>query len=98
MTEDGLRATKENGGHPAAMRAHQAVPDGVDATVHDIKAAPSGSSLDLSVGHAERDQLPTRDHAMLSLRQPGNVLIPHRTMTRAPFSRYRRPNGARFCL
>jgi hypothetical protein len=54
--------------------------DGVDARVHDEEVSSGEPDFDRSLGHPERRELATRDHAVLPRRQLGDLCVESRCL------------------
>jgi hypothetical protein len=89
VTQNGSRTGKEDSRHPAATLIQVLAADGVDTAVNRVKPASTDSVGYGVPGIASLDQLPARDHAVLSANKlPDssvhllNALAAHRRLDR----------------
>ncbi|HEX4691574.1 MAG TPA: hypothetical protein VH276_12845 [Solirubrobacteraceae bacterium] len=65
----------QQGGEVPPARAHETVPDGIDALVDPIQPTPSDAHVDRRAAEAEPEQLLARDDAALSCGELGDPVI-----------------------
>ena len=73
VTEDAAR--RERSRHPVALGPEHGVPHGVNPAMKAMKAAGCEPAVDRVVTQAERDELPSRDDAVLPAREPGDSQV-----------------------
>lgn len=76
VTQSRVRPAGENSRRPPSPAADPADADHVDAAMDLVQRAAPQSTPDRIAGHAERQQLPSRHHPMLPLRQGSNRGLP----------------------
>jgi hypothetical protein len=68
-------AAREHGSHPATRPGQPPLTDRVDASMDAVKIPAADSTVDISPTDAGRDQLRSRHHTMLRLRQASQQSI-----------------------
>jgi hypothetical protein len=76
MAEHGTRARGKHSRHPAALAPDPQVTDGVHAQVQELQAALPEPQLDRGAIEAQLEELPRRDHPMLTAGEPGESSLP----------------------
>jgi hypothetical protein len=79
MADEGGGSTGEHGRQKPALRRDNWVPDRIDASVDWMQAPVRDPAPDQRSPHAEREQLPERNHTMLALGYSGDLSITRST-------------------
>jgi hypothetical protein len=75
VAQHGAGAAGKHGRHPASLRGQHRVPDRVDAAVDQMQPTAANAMIDPGDAQPERPQLRSRDHAVLSPGERGDLHV-----------------------
>lgn len=73
VTQDGLRPSSQDRGHPPTLEGEARMANRIDPAVDGVEIPALDQPLDLVTAEACRAELPTRDHSMLQCGQGTNT-------------------------